>query len=60
MVGKRFAKKQQMQWPKKGAHLLLQIRTQTLDGWLRNMFTTWYPAMVPANGTRMRVLAVAA
>src|SRR4051812_23795297 len=32
VVGKRFAKKQQMQWSKAGAHLLLQTRTQTLDG----------------------------
>ena len=60
VVGKRFAKKQQMQWSKKGAHLLLQIRTQTLDGSLRNMFTKWYPAMVPANDTRVPVLAAAA
>ena len=60
VVGKRFAKKQQMQWSKKGAHLLLQIRTQTLDGSLRNMFTKWYPAMVPANDTRAPVLAAAA
>ena len=34
VVGKRFAKKQQMQWSKAGAHLLLQTRTQTLDGTL--------------------------
>ena len=60
VVGKRFAKKQQMQWSKKGAHLLLQIRTQTLDGSLRNMFTKWYPGMVPANDTRVPVLAAAA
>ena len=37
-----------MQWSKKGAHLLLQTRTRTLDGTLRDLFTTWYPAM-PAN-----------
>jgi hypothetical protein len=32
-VGKRFARKQQMQWMPRGAHLLLQIRA--LDGTLR-------------------------
>jgi len=29
VVGKRFTKRQQMQWSKKGAHLLLQTRTRT-------------------------------
>ena len=32
LVGKRFAKNQQMQWSKKGAHHMLQIRARTLDG----------------------------
>jgi hypothetical protein len=45
VVSKRFAKKQQMQWSKKGAHLLLQTRTKALDGTLREMFVRWYPAM---------------
>jgi hypothetical protein len=29
VVSKRFAKKQQMQWSQRGAHLLLQARTRT-------------------------------
>jgi hypothetical protein len=45
VVDKRFAKKQQMQWSKLGAHRLVQIRTRTLDGTLRDAFTEWYPAM---------------
>ncbi|HEY0419619.1 MAG TPA: ISKra4 family transposase [Acetobacteraceae bacterium] len=45
VVAKRFAKKQQMQWSKQGAHLLLQTRTRTLDGTLRDLFAKWYPAM---------------
>jgi hypothetical protein len=45
VVGKRFAKKQQMQWSKTGAHLLLQTRTQTLDGTLPETFRKWYPTM---------------
>jgi hypothetical protein len=48
VISRRFAKKQQMQWSKQGAHLLLQTRTKTLDGTLRDLFTRWYPAM-PAN-----------
>ena len=54
VVGKRFAKKQQMQWSKAGAHLLLQTRTQTLDGTLRETFRKWYPA---ANDTQMPAAA---
>src|SRR5229473_1393129 len=32
VVSKRFCKKQQMQWSKEGAHLLLQTRVWTLNG----------------------------
>src|SRR5687767_7901688 len=42
LVDKRFAKKQPMQWSKLGAHHLVQIRTRTLDGTLRDAFTGWY------------------
>jgi hypothetical protein len=59
VISRRFAKKQQMQWSKKGAHLLLQTRTRTLDGTLRDLFTSWYPAM-PANDGQPLPLAVAA
>src|SRR4051812_21896496 len=59
VVSRRFAKKQQMQWSKKGAHRLLQTRTRTLDGTLRDLFTTWYPAM-PANDVQPTSLAAAA
>ena len=37
---KRFAKKQQMQWTKKSAHLVLQMRTQVLDERLEETFVT--------------------
>jgi hypothetical protein len=43
IVSKRFAKRQQMQWPKKGAHLLLQTRTWVLDDRLEETFRKWYP-----------------
>jgi hypothetical protein len=45
VISKRFAKKQQMQWSRRGAHLLLQTRTRTLDGSLRAAFEHWYPGM---------------
>jgi hypothetical protein len=51
VVSRRFAKKQQMQWSKTGAHRLLQTRTRTLDGTLHDLFTRWYPAMA-ANDTQ--------
>ena len=50
VVAKRFAKKQQMQWTPRGAHLLLQTRTRTLDGTLRGTFERWYPGLVNDNG----------
>jgi hypothetical protein len=43
IVSKRFAKKQQMQWMKKSAHLVLQMRTQVLDERLEDTFRDWYP-----------------
>ena len=48
IVSKRFVKKQQMQWTKKGAHLLLQTRTQVLDERLEATFRGWYPDFRPA------------
>ena len=47
VVSKRFAKRQQMQWTRRGAHLLLQTRTRALDGSLRPLFERWHPG--PAN-----------
>ena len=49
MVSKRFAKKQQMQRTPRGAHLLLQTRTRTLDGTLRPLFERWYPGLANDN-----------
>jgi hypothetical protein len=45
LVSKRFCKKQQMQWSKPGAHLLVQTRVKTLDGELGAIFKRWYPDM---------------
>ena len=54
VVSKRFAKKQQMQWTRRGAHLLLQTRTRTLDGTLRSTFERWFPGL--ANGNTGRAI----
>jgi hypothetical protein len=32
VASKRFAERQQMQWTPKGAHLLLRVRTEVLNG----------------------------
>jgi hypothetical protein len=45
VVSKRMVKQQQMRWTQQGAHLLLQIRTQALNGDLRGSFCRWYPGM---------------
>ena len=51
VVGKRFAKRQQMQWTRRGAHLLLQTRTRALDGTLRPLFERWHPGLANNNPT---------
>jgi hypothetical protein len=43
VVSQRMVKKQQMRWSRKGAHLLLQVKTRVLDGEWRNTFERWYP-----------------
>ena len=45
IISKRFVKKQQMRWGRRGAHLLLQIRTRVLDDTLTATFQRWYPGM---------------
>lgn len=45
IISKRFVKKQQMRWTKRGAHLLLQMRTKVLDDDLQELFQQWYPNM---------------
>jgi hypothetical protein len=45
IISKRFVKKQQMRWTRRGAHLLLQVRTRVLDNTLTATFQHWYPRM---------------
>ncbi|MGO9794317.1 MAG: ISKra4 family transposase, partial [Solirubrobacteraceae bacterium] len=48
IISKRMVKKQQMRWSPRGAHLLLQIRTQVINEDLHNTFRRWYPGLMPA------------
>jgi hypothetical protein len=45
VVSRRMVKQQQMRWTPRGAHLLLQVRTQALNDDLRATFGRWYPGM---------------
>src|SRR5271163_2118515 len=49
VISRRFVKKQQMRWQPETAHLLLQVRTRTLNGTLRETFQHWWPAMTPVS-----------
>ena len=42
LVSRRMVKQQQMHWTERGAHLLLQVRTQVMNGDLRNTFQRRY------------------
>jgi len=57
VMSKRMAKKQQMRWTRCGAHHMLQVRTQVLDGELRRTFCRWYPGMAPEAANEMAVAA---
>ena len=39
LVGRRMVKKQQMQWSKRGAHLMLQVRAAVMNGNLRDILS---------------------
>lgn len=43
LIDKRMSKSQQMRWSPMGAHLLLQIRAELVDGRLSDTFARWYP-----------------
>ncbi len=47
VISKRMVKQQQMRWSRDGAQLLLQVRTQILNGDLRGAFCRWYPGFDP-------------
>jgi hypothetical protein len=41
VISKRMVKSQQMRWSRRGAHLLLQVRTRELNGDLQSTFIDW-------------------
>jgi len=57
IVSKRFVKKQQMRWTRRGVHLLLQIRTRVLDDTLLATFQRWYPGMEAGEPHQLPALA---
>lgn len=60
VLNKRFCKKQQMQWSREGAHLLLQNRTRTLNHELAQTFRRWYPDFAREEESTQTTLASAA
>lgn len=60
VINKRFCKKQQMQWSREGAHLLLQNRTRTLNRELADTFRRWYPEFSCEEDSPQTTLASAA
>ncbi|MDP9314640.1 MAG: ISKra4 family transposase [Chloroflexota bacterium] len=53
VVSKRMVKQQQMRWTQRGAHLLLQIRTQVLDNQWSTTFRQWYPGLPAPVGSAL-------
>ena len=49
VISHRFVKKQQMRWQPENAHLLLQLRTSTLNNDLRATFERWHPGLTPTS-----------
>lgn len=47
VLAKRLVKRQQMQWTKKGAHLLVQVRTKVLNEEWDEYFRQQYPGFRP-------------
>ena len=57
VIDKRMSKRQQMQWTRRGAHHLLQVRTRTLDSTLRPTFETWFPGLAANDDATARQVA---
>jgi hypothetical protein len=57
VIDKRMSKRQQMQWTRRGAHLLLQVRTRMLDGTLRTTFEGWFPGLAANDDTSVKTAA---
>ena len=57
VIAKRFVKKEQMQWTREGAHLLLQTRTAVLNGELEKQFQQWYPNFRSSGSEELKTAA---
>ena len=57
LVSRRMVKQQQMHWTERGAHLLLQVRAQVMNGDLRDTFRRWYPGMKASSEDPLRRVA---
>jgi len=57
LVSRRMVKQQQMHWTERGAHLLLQVRAQVMNGDLRSTFRRWYPGMKAGSEDPLRRVA---
>jgi hypothetical protein len=57
LVSRRMVKQQQMHWTERGAHLLLQVRAQVMNGDLRATFGRWYPGMKARPENPIRLVA---
>lgn len=60
VIARRMAKKQQMQWGRKGAHYLLQTRAAVLNNELQDKFACWYPGVSMNEQSDGKVSAMAA
>lgn len=59
VVSKRLAKRPQIQWARRGAHLLLQTRACAPDGMLRPLSERWCPGLANDNPASIRQTAAA-
>jgi len=57
VISRRMVKKQQMRWTQEGAHLLLQVRTRTLNDDLKDTFCRWYPGMATISTSELPLAA---
>ena len=57
LVSRRMVKQQQMHWTERGAHLLLQVCAQMMNGDLRDIFERWYLGMTMGSEDLIRRVA---
>ena len=58
VISRRMVKRQQMRWSRDGAHRVLEVRTQVLNGTLEGTFQRWYPGFRTARAQQRAVPVV--